>query len=421
MSLGDTLGVGTPADVQKLFTVLLAVLPKEKLAGHFHDTYGQAIANVVKSYDMGIRTFDSSVAGLGGCPFAPGAKGNLATEDLVYTLHRMGVKTGVDLNNLAATGTWISRKLGIPNGSRAGAALAAAVQTATPVLKPSPSASTARRETTEWTNVDSTPEFNVTRSGPTLKITLTRPRNGNALTKQMLIGLTRIFTSSSSDKSLSRILLCATGKFFCTGMDLSKPISPTEQFTLLHDLFEAIDACPQTTAAFVNGPAFGGGVGLAFVCDLRIVRSNATFKLTEVRLGLCPAVISKYVIREWGLCSARTAMLTARDVTPRELLALGKILKVVTNDAEWSAAEEEVIRLLQYTAPRAAGLCKDLVTSAWKEPGTNEQADVIQSAFQRMMAAGAEAEYGLSQFRKGIKGVNWDGRGAGEEAPKSKL
>lgn len=84
ISLGDTIGVGTPAQVEKLLSLLLRNIPPEKLAGHFHDTYGQAVANAVRAYRLGIRIFDSSVGGLGGCPYAKGAKGNVATEDLVY-------------------------------------------------------------------------------------------------------------------------------------------------------------------------------------------------------------------------------------------------------------------------------------------------------------------------------------------------
>jgi hydroxymethylglutaryl-CoA lyase len=84
ISLGDTIGIGTPAQVEKLLQVLLPHIPADKLAGHFHDTYGEAVANAVKAYDMGIRVFDSSVGGLGGCPYAKGAKGNVSTEDLVY-------------------------------------------------------------------------------------------------------------------------------------------------------------------------------------------------------------------------------------------------------------------------------------------------------------------------------------------------
>ena len=98
------------------------------LAGHFHDTYGQAIANVWAAYMCGIRVFDSSVAGLGGCPYAPGAKGNLATEDLVYTMQQAGIDTGVDMASLVDTGVWISSQLSVLNASRAGSAMATRAQ-----------------------------------------------------------------------------------------------------------------------------------------------------------------------------------------------------------------------------------------------------------------------------------------------------
>ncbi|MHC9038324.1 hydroxymethylglutaryl-CoA lyase, partial [Cobetia marina] len=97
----------------------------ERLAAHFHDTYGQALANLYAVMEEGIAVIDSSVAGLGGCPYAKGASGNVATEDVVYLLQGMGIDTGVDLARLAATGDWISRKLGRPNGSRVGQALMA--------------------------------------------------------------------------------------------------------------------------------------------------------------------------------------------------------------------------------------------------------------------------------------------------------
>lgn len=408
VSLGDTLGVGTPGDVQTLFQELLKFLPKERLAGHFHDTYGQAIANVIKSYDMGIRTFDSSVAGLGGCPFAKGAKGNLATEDLVYSLHRMGISTNVNLNKLVQTGSWISKQLGIPNGSRAGAALAAREQVETVTHTAS------KKSMRNWTIIESTNEFNVQKSGATLKVVLTRPKNGNALTKQMAEGLTRVFTKCATDKEIFRVVLSAEGKYFCTGMDLRTPITPSDQFELLRNLFEAIDQCPQTTIALINGPCFGGGVGLAFVCDLRIAKSTATFKLSEVRLGLCPATISKYVFREWGVSFARSAMLTARDVSPKELLQMQAIYQVVNSDDELRIAEDNILDVLRYAAPQASGLCKELAFSAWKEPGSTQQTKTIQIAFERMMREGSEFQYGRDQFRKGIKGVDWENR---KEAP----
>jgi hydroxymethylglutaryl-CoA lyase len=123
ISLGDTIGVGTPGAIAKMLDEVLKVAPADKFAVHTHDTYGQALANILCSLDYGIRTFDSSIAGLGGCPYAPGAKGNVATEDVVYMLHGSGYDTGIDLKELIHIGDWISQKLGRPTGSRAGSAL----------------------------------------------------------------------------------------------------------------------------------------------------------------------------------------------------------------------------------------------------------------------------------------------------------
>ena len=104
VSLGDTIGVGTPVQTREILELFLAEIPAEKLALHLHDTRGTALANVMVGLEMGITTYDASVAGLGGCPYAPGAAGNLATEDLVYTLHGMGIETGVDLEKLWQAG-----------------------------------------------------------------------------------------------------------------------------------------------------------------------------------------------------------------------------------------------------------------------------------------------------------------------------
>jgi hydroxymethylglutaryl-CoA lyase len=104
ISLGDTIGVGTPVQTQKIVGMMLAEIPAEAIALHMHDTRGTALANVLAGLEMGIREFDASVGGLGGCPYAPGAAGNVATEDLVYMLHGMGVKTGIDLERLVEAG-----------------------------------------------------------------------------------------------------------------------------------------------------------------------------------------------------------------------------------------------------------------------------------------------------------------------------
>jgi hydroxymethylglutaryl-CoA lyase len=100
-------------------------VPLAKLAGHYHDTYGQALANIYASLELGVSTFDASVAGLGGCPYAAGASGNVATEDVVYMLHGLGIKTGVDLERLVETGEWISAFLKRSSSSKAGKAMTA--------------------------------------------------------------------------------------------------------------------------------------------------------------------------------------------------------------------------------------------------------------------------------------------------------
>ncbi|TSD76400.1 hydroxymethylglutaryl-CoA lyase [Pseudomonas sp. KBS0710] len=118
VSLGDTIGTGTAGATRRLFDVVGAQVPRDKLAGHFHDTYGQAIANIYASLLEGITVFDSSIAGLGGCPYAKGASGNVATEDVVYLLDGLGINTGIDLAALMRAGLQISNVLGRATGSR---------------------------------------------------------------------------------------------------------------------------------------------------------------------------------------------------------------------------------------------------------------------------------------------------------------
>jgi hydroxymethylglutaryl-CoA lyase len=125
ISLGDTIGTGTPARSQRLIETLTRQIPVELLAGHFHDTYGQALANILAVMELGVACFDSSVAGLGGCPYAKGATGNVATEDVLYMLNGLGVETGIDMSQLLDAAQFICERLGRPTVSRAGRALAA--------------------------------------------------------------------------------------------------------------------------------------------------------------------------------------------------------------------------------------------------------------------------------------------------------
>ena len=123
ISLGDTIGKGTPQSTEQLLEVCLRAIPAENLAGHFHDTYGMAIANISKSLEMGIRVFDSSIAGLGGCPYAKGASGNVATEEVAYLMKAMGFETGIDLGQLVQAGQFINHELNRISSSRVDQAL----------------------------------------------------------------------------------------------------------------------------------------------------------------------------------------------------------------------------------------------------------------------------------------------------------
>jgi hydroxymethylglutaryl-CoA lyase len=124
ISLGDTIGTGTPLKAKRMLEAVARDVPIHQLAAHFHDTYGQALANLYAVLQEGLAVIDSSVAGLGGCPYAKGASGNVASEDVIYMLQGLGIETGIDLQQLVQTGNWISAQLGRVNGSKVGQAQA---------------------------------------------------------------------------------------------------------------------------------------------------------------------------------------------------------------------------------------------------------------------------------------------------------
>ncbi|KAJ4178791.1 hypothetical protein NW767_013950 [Fusarium falciforme] len=402
VGLGDTLGTGTPRDTQLLLETLLRRVPADRMAGHFHDTYGQGIANVVRAYEMGIRTFDSSVAGLGGCPYAPGAKGNVTTEDVVYTLEKMGVNTGVDLDKLIAVGQWISKQLGQPYGSRVGSAIAA--------KRASVQATEASKTRISWEVTDDMGEYRVSRAGIALKVTLSRPANGNALTNGMLEGLTNLFQGLANDPSVYHIIIESEGKHFCTGMDLSGDTNTSDMsaessyYDKVLALYDAIDHAPQTTIALINGPCFGGGVGLGFACDVRFASPKARWTLSEIKIGVSPAIISKYLVREWGVSVAREAMISGREVKPEELFKIGA-LHLVTDDLE--AKLSEYLHQLERCAPRSATINKELTRLGWYAPESVEQAKLIETTFGNMMAPGSEGEHGIKKFQEKAKDFSW--------------
>jgi len=122
VSLGDTIGIGTPAKARAMLAAVAGEVPMSALAIHFHDTRGQALANILACLELGVGVIDSAVSGVGGCPYARGASGNVASEDVVYMLHGMGIATGIDLDKLIATGRWLSARLARNNGSKVGLA-----------------------------------------------------------------------------------------------------------------------------------------------------------------------------------------------------------------------------------------------------------------------------------------------------------
>lgn len=416
VSLGDTLGVGVTSKVRRLIEYLVQNgVPVEQLAGHFHDTYGQALANVWQAYCCGIRVFDSSVGGLGGCPFAPGAKGNVATEDLVYMFENAGVDTGVNLWKLAETGDWISRQLSKTNESRAGTALlvkhklgSVGCSGCSPTQRP-------RGPKLSWSLVKETEGLQIYRSGVNLKVVLNRPKNGNALTVPMISQLCEVFEKANSDRSISRIVLTATGRFFCTGMDLGKGSTAVgqggsasaAQFDRLTRLFELIDNSSKVTIACMNGPMFGGGVGLAFACDIRICVKTAAVTLSEVTLGLCPATISKYVAREWGPALTREAMLSARPISAQELKSLGVVAGVAEDQQQLQGLLDSLLTRLRGSSPDASRMSKELVKLSWAHAGGERQAAGIRDLFERMMRPDGEGAHGVKQFQAGRK-MDWD-------------
>jgi hydroxymethylglutaryl-CoA lyase len=319
----------------------------------------------------------------------------------------MGVKTGVNIDALVDIGEWISKTLNRKNESRAGAAIAAK---RTPT-NPEPSPSTT-----------STDHLLVTRTPSTATITLNNPSKGNVLNASMVTSLRTKISQLSSDPSLQTIILTNTGKWFCTGMDLSSSGPATsgstkDQLQTMQSTFECINTCPKTTIAVICGGCFGGGVGLVFCCDIRIVVGPQKFVLSEVKRGLVPATISKYIVREWGASLAREAMITGRAVTASELLRHGVVHAVVDTDEEAMRKVDEYVEMMGTSAPRAVGQVKSLVNAVAER---KEEGQEIERVFEDMMRPSEEAGFGIGEFRRGVKGIDW-GKWYRELGGKSKL
>lgn len=176
----------------------------------------------------------------------------------------------------------------------------------------------------------------------------------------------------------------------------------------LMDLLENIDNSSEVVIAAVNGPAFGGGVGLAFACDLRICAKSASFTLSEVRLGLCPAVISKYVVREWGFAFSREAMLTSRTVTAAELKSIGTVIAATRAEGDDTEGNvDDLLSSLRSASPSGSRMSKELVRLGWVKGGHIEQRQRVIALFDEMMRPSSEGAHGIEEF-VGRRKVDWD-------------
>ena len=259
-----------------------------------------------------------------------------------------------------------------------------------------------------WAKIHHGDGFEVSRRDRTIKITLDRPDQGNALTLNLTKDLTSVFSRYSSDNSVHRIVLTARGRYFCTGMHLQEDLftSPAQRGSALQDLFRAIDTCPKTTIAVINGPAFGGGVGLAMVCDIRLAVENAYFCLSEAKLGLCPAIVSRYLVREWGVSLVRMAMLTARKIQPHTLSNIGVLHAIAQDQVGLDNTLDRMLSDLMLVAPQASANTKKLLAEVVADDRALDR--LALDVFQDMFSENSEARYGVAQFRDGNRNVNWD-------------
>lgn len=279
------------------------------------------------------------------------------------------------------------------------------------VGKPTPEPKTVK-EHVPWAEVQHGDGYNVSRQGRTIKITLDRPNQGNSLTLQLTKDLTSVFSRYASDNTVHRIVLTARGRYFCTGMHLHEDLftSPAERGSALQDLFNTIDTCPKTTIAVINGPTFGGGVGLAMVCDIRLAVESAYFCLSEAKLGLCPAVVSRYLVREWGVGLVRMAMLTAKKVQPKTLSNVGAVHAVAKDQLDLDNALDRMLSDLMLVAPQASANIKKLLAEVVVDTDHHAMDALALDVFEDMFSESSEARYGVAQFREGNRNVNWDHR-----------
>ncbi|KAE8131567.1 hypothetical protein BDV38DRAFT_275832 [Aspergillus pseudotamarii] len=413
VSLGDTLGVGCPDKVRSLLTYLEEYgISLDLLAGHFHDTYGQGVANTWEAYNCGLRVFDSSISGLGGCPYAPGAKGNVATEDLVYMFHNAGIDTGLDMLKLVETGLWISSRLSRENASRAGIALA---NTHGLVPPPRHTEHTPTKAVTSWAPVDTKGRILTYRSGGNFKIVVNRPKRGNALTQKMVANLIAIIASCNKDPSLLNIIITATGGYFCMGVESGKSMpfiaqgaSKTPRPNYLAALLELMKHSPKTTVACINGHAFGGGVDLALACDVRISLRAATLTFTEATFKQARNASSK-----WKSAFIRNAVFSTHSTTAEKLNSVGVISEIMEDQGQLRDGLDDLLLRLNNSRPAKPRVSREFSGSLRASARWDAQVDTPDETLFKTM----ELDIGQGDLKASYSGRRDDLKRALKSVP----
>ncbi|OLL22220.1 3-hydroxypropionyl-coenzyme A dehydratase [Neolecta irregularis DAH-3] len=234
----------------------------------------------------------------------------------------------------------------------------------------------------------------------TALLTLDIPESYNALTAPAIAILLNHLAALAANPQIRIIVITGGGPFFCTGMDLTTVTEHNpQQPPVIQTLFEAVDRSPKTTIALINGSCYGGGVGLAFACDIRIALPSVTFNLSEVKRGLAPATISRYLVREWGTTLAREAMITGRPVPASEMLSRGLIQYIARDLQDARNKVADYTEMIRTSAPKAISLCKELTRSVSSESHA-DSSKLISETFNDLMSPSEEAQHGLQEFRK---------------------
>lgn len=375
VSLGDTTGAGTPAKVATLIRFLEKNgIPLNCLASHFHDTYGQAVANVLQAYICGIRVFDASVGGLGGCPFAPGAKGNVATEDVVLMFQNAGIQTGINLSELVATGNWINQQVrGCSSDSLCSDFSSDTVDVLEQKSQPRekelrlpsfrPIAMKYLKASLKRVKHADKIRFLQSENGD-LKIILNRPSMGNMLTRSMITSLIRCFKTYHSNPAISRIVITGTGPYFCAGVDMKRERSESSterntSFDLLVQLFEIIDQYPKPVIACLNGHACGAGVALAFACDERIMIQSATINLNPTKeKNILTVLVTRYFSSTTNEQQEWPRKLSSRPLTGSELQNLGLVTEIAEGKKDMQAKLESYLCIKDASGRRSGSSTK---------------------------------------------------------------